>query len=395
MKEKYGRIKTYDRFVTYNIFNDRSVLNDVHQLLDMLELHKTLNIKSNYELEVLHKIKDRLAIFENYDSSKALLELRCQILSIKNLFGSMLNGYDLANQLCAKSDAFHVDIDEKINYIGWSWQHMRLLLFILRKVANNMMPHFHVLNKWEVSVVLAAMEDEFDNYIGVKETSAKRICSDTIQKMIEICIQCWGGSNDGFIKAEKYFLCKNVLQICKIDAREKILLCELESIFTSLGDEEKFFREWASDILVSLHFFAQVSNGRIREFCRVSAQQLSLKWNCYHREIRKDMRCQDILFYNEGCYGSQYYAFHNMCTRKKILKKVTSWDLEDYFGINLCDHFQTSSIPRYDDLNSSLVWAFFFHGNGVHLQGSSSYEIYDFSESAGKLLVEVNVVFHS
>lgn len=357
----------------------------------MLQLNMPVNLKSNYTLEMLHEIKDSLSIFENYDSFKALLELRCQIFAMRNLFSCISNDFDLAIQLCTKSDACHFDIDGKINFMGWSWQHMRLLLFMLRKMANNLMPYFHTLNKWEMSVILAAMVDEFNINIRLTETSTQRIYPDTIQKIIKICIRCWGESNDGFIKAEKYFLCKNVLQICKVDAREKILLCELESIFTSLGEEEKFFREWASDILVSLHFFAQVSNGRIRKFCHVSAQRLSVKWNHHHHDIHKNMCCQDILFYNEGCYGSQHYVSHNVCIRKKIIKKVTSWELQDFFGINLSDSFHPSSIPRYDDLNSVLVWAFFFHGNGIHLKDSSPYEIYDFSESAGKLLVEVNI----
>ena len=113
----------------------------------MLQLYMPVNLKSNYTLEMLHEIKDSLSIFENYDSFKALLELRCQIFAMRNLFSCISNDFDLTIQLCTKSDACHFDIDGKINFMGWSWQHMRLLLFMLRKMANNLMPYFHTLNK--------------------------------------------------------------------------------------------------------------------------------------------------------------------------------------------------------------------------------------------------------
>lgn len=363
---------------------------DILQVLKILSANKTAGIKSKQSLENLESMVRKLYIFEKSDYSKAIVELKYQILTLRALFGGTASDLQSAIQLCSKYDNY-MNIDEKLYYLGWSWQHMRFLFYTLHKISNRSSPRFHFLNKWELSIVLTAIEDEFTSNFD-KNTSAQKFCTDSVQELMKVCIQFWGESTEGFLKAEKYYLAKNLLQLCKVDAREKILIHELEYIVTSLTSQDLFFGKWGSDVLVSLHFFAEVTNGKIRDFCTFSANRLAIKWAHHHQEIQYNISCQDTLFYNEGCFGLQYYSPPpHLIIRKKILKKLTKWNLHDFFGIDLNVKSHLACMPRYDDLNSVLVWSFFFHGNGIHLQGCSSYEIYDFSETVGRLFVE-NIV---
>lgn len=312
------------------------------------------------------------SIFDHHENtlsaSNRFNRLHLLVSSLRKIFGSSHMDFCFAAQIF--SGYYHgqtPSIARFVSHLEKSESHSEALheadflyftINVIRRLSCERLPGFDVGDEQLESLVLLALQCTGRN----KHVIPSKLTEQIVRAQRHL-LKCWGPSYVNFCRAEMYY--EPQFYIPKLSKRETVIHDALQSLEREALSSECFFREWGSDILVSLYFFSRIASDRVGEYCLKVAQYIGQRWTEIHSYDSKNWSSEDVLYYNEALFALDRLGFNCSELRREVSQNAHRWNIHQYSGLELGESV------TFDGLNSLMIWSFFFRGTGIAVQGSS------------------------
>jgi hypothetical protein len=159
-------------------------------------------------------------------------------------------------------------------------------------------------------------------------------------------------------------------------SRRRAILKGLSFIASKINDDV-FFNEWGSDILVTLYFFMEIScDDDIVGICESNLNIGVEKWQILSSCLQFGAGPEDIKYLLEGIFVLYKLSRNHAKLRKQIYAKINRLHSSTLLSINKQNN-KTNTLHKTKDkeLNDDMVWSFFFRENGVHIENGSEVDL--------------------
>ena len=159
-------------------------------------------------------------------------------------------------------------------------------------------------------------------------------------------------------------------------SRRRAILNGLSFIASKINDDV-FFNEWGSDILVTLYFFMEIScDDDIVGICESNLNIGVEKWQILSSCLQFGAGPEDIKYLLEGIFVLYKLSRNHAKLRKQIYAKINRLHSSTLLSINKQNN-KTNTLHKTKDkeLNDDMVWSFFFRENGVHIENGSEVDL--------------------
>lgn len=325
----------------------------------------------------------------NHGRPRTVGAIASMLSTMRKLFGGTPHDFHVAKVLMNDPTNEYVpyrfsgeDFSSMGTEAGWSNREVRFVLLWLRNSGPRQPPNFATLADAALEEVSALLHKERVSLSPDAENDVKTGAQ--VRELLALLRQQWGASSQGFWAAERaYNNAALVVESRGGSAREKAICAALAFIEREAALPDRF-REWGSDLVVTLHFFASVATGPVQEVCKSYARRAATRWIRENDSVPLDAGSEDILFLVEGLHGVVGAGLGDLPAvkklRKQIMARVHEWPSTAYLGINTqpLRANQNPRVPRrgdlvlYELLSNAMIWAFFFQQAGVPLPGEVS-----------------------
>ena len=159
-------------------------------------------------------------------------------------------------------------------------------------------------------------------------------------------------------------------------SRRRAILNGLSFIASKINDDV-FFNEWGSDILVTLYFFMEIScDDDIVGICESNLNIGVEKWQILSSCLQFGAGPEDSKYLLEGIFVLYKLSRNHAKLRKQIYAKINRLHSSTLLSINKQNN-KTNTLHKTKDkeLNDDMVWSFFFRENGVHIENGSEVDL--------------------
>jgi len=252
----------------------------------------------------------------------------------------------------------HLEKSESLSEALHEADFLYFIINSIRRISCECLPRFDVGDEQLESLVLLALRCTGRN----KYVMPSKLTEQIVRAQRHL-LKCWGPSYVNFCRAEMYY--EPRFYIPKLSKRDTVIHDALQCLEREALSSECFFREWGSDILVSLYFFSQIASDGVGEYCLKVAKYVGQRWIEIHSCDSKNWSSEDVLYYNEALFALHRLGFNCSELRHEVSQNARRWNIHQYSGLEVGESL------TYDGLNSLMIWSFFFRGTGMAVQGSS------------------------
>jgi len=313
-------------------------------------------------------MKDRRGI-------RGVSEIFSIVLAMRRAIGRSHDDFCYALSVFSKHDVLPLPAFSRIERQDWTIEEknhvIECIIKGIRSVDETKLPRLRLFAKSKLRMLLKFVAEMGGNESSLYRMSCSQ-CAGQLRMILLHLIARWGCSHVGFCLADICYSPNSTVP--KMSTRCFIIYSALQYLEQEALSCDSFFREWGSDILVSFFFFANTSTGRTREFCLQAARRIAQHWLRTHSGVIISHKCrEDILFFNEALFALQRLNMSEAGLEEHILRIAPEWHVYDYAGFRPENN---SCITSYDQLNSLMIWSFFFRGTGARVDGISKHEVH-------------------
>ena len=157
--------------------------------------------------------------------------------------------------------------------------------------------------------------------------------------------------------------------------RRRAILNGISFIISKI-DDDVFFNEWGSDVLVTLYFFMEIScDDVIVDICERNLNIGVKKWQILNSCLQFSAGGEDIKYLLEGIFILYKLSRKHAKLRRQIYAKINRLHSSTLLSINKQNKLNTLSKSKASELNDDMVWSFFFRENGVHIENGSEIDL--------------------
>jgi len=159
-------------------------------------------------------------------------------------------------------------------------------------------------------------------------------------------------------------------------SRRRAILKGLSFIVSKINDDV-FFNEWGSDVLVTLYFFMEIScNNVIVDICESNLNSGIQKWQTLNSHLEFCAGPEDVKYFLEGIFVLYKLSRKHVKLRKQIYAKINRLHSSTLLTINRQNNKANNlHETKAMELNDDMVWSFFFRENGVHIENGSEIDL--------------------
>ena len=158
----------------------------------------------------------------------------------------------------------------------------------------------------------------------------------------------------------------------RLGSRERAVCAGIAYIYREAFLSEAFFKEWSSDLLMTIWLFSDAApGGPSRELSTRAARRVAQHWLDLNGEMPINARSEDVLFYNQGLFVLSRMNVAHDRLRAQISEHAARFTSHWYHRLDPTkpetyrrpgDEDKSTS---FDKLSSALIWSFFLEATGL------------------------------